>query len=294
MNEFTEKEEEIRAMVEEKLGDGYTVTLISANKNNECLHGVNICNGKASTTPVIYFTPGDDRTVEEQADKIIEVFQNARTQDDFSAVPSLMKSFATAKSHIVMRLVGTKDNEAYLADKPSRPWNDLAIIYACNVGNNGSIVITNEIASGWRVTDADLDEAARENMPKLLPVAADPMGAVISDILGTEGSLGDAATDIRMMIVTNESKLFGAAAMATDEGLQAIKRFADEAGKNYYILPSSVHEIIALRDDGESGSPDALRQMIREINDTQVAPDERLSNTLYYYDRENNEISICG
>ena len=206
-----------------------------------------------------------------------------------------MKSFATARPYIVMRLVGTEGNGTYLADKPFRPWNDLAIIYACNVGHNGSIVITNGIASEWHVTDVDLDEAARENMPKLLPVDAAPLGAVVSDMFGEDfvPGTGYNDTDIRVMAVTNESKVYGAAVMATDEGLQVIREIADKAGKNYYILPSSVHEIIALRDDGEPGTPDALRQMIRTINETQVAPDERLSNTLYYYDRENNEISIC-
>ena len=82
MDNFTENEEKIRTVVEKKLGDGYTVKLISANKNNMVFHGINICVGKSSISPTIYFTPAEDQmteeAIDETTDKIVEVFkQNA-------------------------------------------------------------------------------------------------------------------------------------------------------------------------------------------------------------------------
>ena len=49
-----------------------------------------------------------------------------------------------------------------------------------------------------------------------------------------------------------------------------------------YILPSSIHEvlIIPIRTSMEV---EALHSMVCEVNDTQVAPEERLSNHVYKY-----------
>ncbi|MBQ7925064.1 MAG: hypothetical protein IJ335_02090, partial [Lachnospiraceae bacterium] len=51
----------------------------------------------------------------------------------------------------------------------------------------------------------------------------------------------------------------------------------------FYILPSSVHEVILLKDDGEE-SPSKLQEMVREINQCEVDPTEVLSDSIYHYD----------
>ena len=50
-----------------------------------------------------------------------------------------------------------------------------------------------------------------------------------------------------------------------------------------FILPSSVHEVIILPDAG-NGDGERLKEIIRMVNTTQVAPEEVLSDTLYRYD----------
>ena len=54
---------------------------------------------------------------------------------------------------------------------------------------------------------------------------------------------------------------------------------------NFFILPSSIHEILILPDDGsyESGS---LKAMVMNMNRTRVRPEERLSEHVYYFDGE--------
>ena len=44
-----------------------------------------------------------------------------------------------------------------------------------------------------------------------------------------------------------------------------------------YILPSSVHEVIAVSSD--MGSPEMLAQMVVEVNMQEVSLDERLSKS---------------
>ena len=52
---------------------------------------------------------------------------------------------------------------------------------------------------------------------------------------------------------------------------------------SYYILPSSVHEVILLP---EECAPDfrELEKMVRQINRSQVLPEDRLSDHVYHYD----------
>ena len=51
------------------------------------------------------------------------------------------------------------------------------------------------------------------------------------------------------------------------------------------VLPSSIHELLILPDNG-SMQLSELEAMVREVNATQVAPEDRLSDKVQYYDRE--------
>ena len=78
-----------------------------------------------------------------------------------------------------------------------------------------------------------------------------------------------------------KSKLFGAASMLYEE---PIHELAEQVGGDLYILPSSVHEVIAVPAD--FGSPEELAEMVYEINMEQVDINDRLSNQVYHYDRD--------
>ncbi len=76
---------------------------------------------------------------------------------------------------------------------------------------------------------------------------------------------------------------------------------AERAGGDFYILPSSIHEILLVKDNGQFDRA-ALEQMVREVNATQVAPEDKLTDSVYHYDsnkenvgdRYKNEIRIIG
>ena len=63
-----------------------------------------------------------------------------------------------------------------------------------------------------------------------------------------------------------------------------LERISNELRDDFYILPSSIHEVIILP-RRYSPAPEELDQMIVEINETQVAVDEILSDHAYYYSR---------
>ncbi|MDE6055174.1 MAG: hypothetical protein K2G55_15780 [Lachnospiraceae bacterium] len=59
----------------------------------------------------------------------------------------------------------------------------------------------------------------------------------------------------------------------------------DKLKSSFYIIPSSIHEVLILpTDNTEEG--ENIRAIIKKVNDTQVALEDILSYSLYYYERD--------
>lgn len=56
-------------------------------------------------------------------------------------------------------------------------------------------------------------------------------------------------------------------------------------------ITSSIHEVLLIPTAGFTDR-DEMKAMIREVNDTQLKPEERLSYSLYGYDKEENKVEI--
>ena len=66
-------------------------------------------------------------------------------------------------------------------------------------------------------------------------------------------------------------------------------RVAAKLGGNFFLLPSSVHEILAVPDDGQIDYRE-LSETVYDINRTIVEPREFLSDKVQYYDRQQKKI----
>ena len=71
----------------------------------------------------------------------------------------------------------------------------------------------------------------------------------------------------------------------------SIKMFADMVQSDVIILPSSIHEVLLLSANTKL-LIEYLCEVVREVNKKKVRPEEFLSNTLYYYDRESDGIKM--
>ena len=122
-------------------------------------------------------------------------------------------------------------------------------------------------------------------MEKLLEKYCEECGA--QDWLDEELS-SEICKNVPVMVLSNRMGMFGAAVILYPGILQEI---ADGVGGNLYILPSSVHEVLILEDTGKE-NPMSLREMVEEVNATQVLPEEVLSGTVYYYDMALKRVRI--
>ena len=83
---------------------------------------------------------------------------------------------------------------------------------------------------------------------------------------------------INLHVITNSEKYKGA---ATILNRKALRSFAREHHTNMlFVLPSSVHEMM-ISPFTEKTTADELSAIVREVNKTQIAPEERLTDRAY-------------
>ena len=89
-----------------------------------------------------------------------------------------------------------------------------------------------------------------------------------------------------MWVATVEGGMNGASVTQLPDFLQEA---ADRLGGDYFVLPSSVHEVLFIRDDG-SFERDQLESMVRGVNATEVSEADFLAEI----DRINKDESVHG
>ena len=72
-----------------------------------------------------------------------------------------------------------------------------------------------------------------------------------------------------------------------------LSTLADEIKTDFFILPSSVDELIAVPDftDGSIETVMELKKMVESVNQEVVSEEEFLSNQIYRYSKD-NEVSV--
>ena len=162
----------------------------------------------------------------------------------------------------------------------------------------GSALVTNHIAEVIGMNEEELFKAAAENTPKLFPPTVKPMSQVLFGILTDNGGMPkDVAEQVlegmrdggeMMWIISNNKGVSGAVNMIFEKNLHELAKGVND---DLYILPSSIHEVIAV--PASIGNPDELAKMVLEVNTDVVDVSERLSNQVYQYDRDSRKLTMA-
>ena len=160
------------------------------------------------------------------------------------------------------------------------------------------IQITKDMASRMNFDERELIQTAMKNTVQAHPAELVEMKKVMMDISGLrklepdDNLLQDhplPAEDLSMLILSNSDKFFGATALFYPD-VQA--QVADATGGSYYILPSSVHELIVLPDNGTFEERE-LARMVQSVNSCEVRPEEQLGNKVLYYNASMDRLMVA-
>ena len=273
------------------------IKLQEVEKNNGLkLTGITIPNGDQRIVPTIYLDSlyqeyingkDADSCVGDVADRRIEAQGKAEFLD--MGVPDIL-DYEKMKDKLQVRICDKEWNTDRLADKVVTEHGDFAAYYAVNLEENGegisSIPVTVSLMNEWGVSveqiQADAMMADRNRGVVLMN-----MNEIIkSMIFGEEPeNLLNEKLDIEtmrepMFCLTNAQKMNGASLLLQED---IRKQIGECLGSDYFVLPSSIHEVLILPDNGLFEVPE-LNAMVKEVNETQVERQEQLSDKVQFCD----------
>ena len=203
-----------------------------------------------------------------------------------------LKDYSQVKEKLFIRVSDAKENETFLRMAPHKEVDGLAISYHIAFeglhGVEASTPVTYKMMEMFGVTEEQLHADSLESTQRLYPVQYTSMAEVMNKMMGIDADMDPdmmpATEGPQLMVLTNMQGIHGAATLFYPGQLEAI---AQQMGSDFFVLPSSVHETLILPDDG-TAEPDSLQFMVREINQSTVAPEDRLSDFVYHYDSKDH------
>ena len=207
-------------------------------------------------------------------------------------------NWETVKRNVYAKLVNAEQNKEQLKEIPHRDFMDLAVVYyavARDLAQEefGTIPIHNGHMEKWGQEEENLYQTALMNMRADGEADFASIETVVRRILPSvtfPDEVVNASQGTDMYILTNHCKRFGAAEILDKKTLRMV---ADQVGDRFIVLPSSIHETIVLpaKDEAEY---DWLAGMVREVNNTQVDIEERLSYHVYEYSKDEEMLKIVA
>lgn len=207
-----------------------------------------------------------------------------------------LMNYEIMKEKLSVEVISAEANEELLAKVPHDRIEDLAVVYRfimeSNEDGRASILVNNDLIERMGVTHEQLRADALENSPEIRPVVIQGMNEVMKEMMGPEayemfGIPDD--TEEMMFIATVPDKNSGAGVLAYQDFMD---QAAEKIGGDFYVIPSSIHEILLVPDNGEVQA-EGLKEMVQEVNATEVSPEEKLSDNVYHYDSKEHIFELA-
>ena len=205
-------------------------------------------------------------------------------------------NYEEMKNKLSIEVISAEANKELLLNIPHDRIEDLAAVYRFVLKSEStgkaSILVSNEMMQKMGITHEQLKNDALYNAPIIRPAVIKGMNEVIKELMGKEAyelANGTGNVEESVYVATVPDKDSGA-------GVLSYQNFMDQAaervGGDFFILPSSIHEILIVKDDGEMKA-ELLRNMVQQINRTELMPEDKLSDNVYHYDSKEHIFELA-
>ncbi|MDO5138062.1 MAG: DUF5688 family protein [Oscillospiraceae bacterium] len=281
----------------------YRASIELVEKNNGVvLHGLTVIPDKDGATPVVYLEAEYERyllgeDLDQLCDEVKDRYREATKDLDKEMGNFLDKDYM--KKSLRVDLVDNASNQDLLRKLVSR---DVGCGYSFTAfvdlpeesPIDGRIRLTKDQAKSLELTEEQLMDKAIRCSQRIAPAVLGHPGDI--------ASFGPSSSDVNILdtpedhpegflVLTTSDSYMGAAALFYP-GIQ--EKIARAIGnQDYYVLPSSVHEVIIIPDTGELSAM-ALAGMVFDVNMKLVDREERLGNRVLRYSRDTKELSVAA
>ena len=285
--------EQMKDIIQQYYGVEADVKLHKVQKvNGVILHGITVMRENKSIMPTLYLEHYYEEyksgiPMYDVVHRFVLEYDKAGIYDDFDI--GFFEYYEKVKPHLGYKLINYEMNRELLKEIPYKRYLDLAIVCYCNIVDDrigkGTILIRNEHLDIWKVEKDTVIKDSLQNMPVMFPAEMINMADLLRELYWDPAKL--IYGKLPMYVLTTKARLYGAAAMLYSGQLEAIAR---EVEDDFYLLPSSIHEIIILP-RRYAADEKYLSEMVDEINREQVEREEILSDHAYFYSNRTKQIT---
>ena len=272
----------VAAKVQEIMGSDYEVFSKDVEKNNNMvLTGIVVMKKGSSIAPTVYIEDLYEQTgnnISATAERVVEALKKQSTDDIslISSQPITDSEYIRDNAYVV--LVNAEKNKSMIQNTVCEEFLDLLVVVRVRINSSASYVLKKDLCEKVGIKESEILQIAKQNMKGSFEGTepADMMRRLFGE---------DIADNVGIMVCTNKEGIHGAVFMLYPDLLEGI---AAQKNDDLYILPSSIHECLAVPAEGQD--PSELAKIVYAVNREQVAPEEFLSDSVYCYNREDGQI----
>lgn len=297
-------QEHLKEYLPPELAEGEIIIRDVVENNGITLTGVTVELPENRIMPVIFLDKYVNGVTGEVDEKDFEVICRRVADEEVRRQPEVqedLEKLVTAdylKSHSFLCAVNTMKNMDLISHVPHEEYLDLSAIVKCDLDipqEDALLTVSNDVMKSAGISKEELFSAAKENMLVNNPPFIESMEKMLKgmgiDVSENpeEGMILEGSSP--MYVCTNEKKEYGAAVIFLPEVQEKMSAIAHG---DFFVLPSSVHEVLCLPADRAPAPPHEMQAMVQEINANEVAPAEVLSDCVYKYDAKEKRLDIAS
>ena len=290
--EYKQFKEKLRREVQREVGAGAEVFFQKIKRNNQVRQEGMVVrekgDGISSILPVfeLYGKYQESKSMRQAVTAALKMLE----EKPKILEKSLPKTWAEARGKIHAELVYYEWNKDALENVPYQRFLNFAVVYRMEVPMleecEAGMRVNYHLMEMWGITKEQLHKTAMENLENET-YQIRLISKVLGELMGTVLEMPEDTTG--EYVLSNARCRYGAVGMLRKDILQG---FSERIGGNFYILPSSVHELILVPEIFPICT-EYLKEMVGEVNESAVVREEWLSEDVYYYDCEKHEVKIC-
>lgn len=324
--DYTNFIEAVKEGITDIAEEGTEVKLINILKNNSVsLEGIVISKDGQNISPTVYLNfyyeaYRHGKEIEEIIMEIWNTYEESTLNENLNM--DFFLDFEKMKERVVCKLINFEKNKTLLEKIPYVRFLDLAVVFYCILQSkelgNATIQIYNSHLNLWKISvdelyiharkntrnqlgfelksmDEVMEESVREDLKCKFEEAAEKEKKIDLESASLEQYVQNVVDTMKsvnpmlpMYVLTNHRKLNGAACLLETD---ILREFAKKIGQGFFIIPSSIHEVILVPEQIEKNK-DHLNEMVKEVNATQVEAEEILSDQVYFYSDVSHTINF--
>lgn len=278
----------VKGEVSERFPD-CEVALQTIIKNNVSKEGLQVLRGQVA--PVVYLEGffeeyQNGAELDELLKSIFSVTESSLRNSD-SIMDMSDAAIADWRNRVFASLVKGTDNDEYLDKVVSRRYLDMAIIYRLPLTEEMTTVITAPLLEQLGCDEDEVYEVAMRNANDM-SIEVKSMADTLSSLMGIDPEELPPSLMPPMWVVSGGLGFpYGASVILADGALEKILNEVD--AEDVYLLPSSIAEWIVV--PSACAEAEKLLECVKEVNTTEVPPEDILSYSVYHYQR-NGQLSV--